>query len=215
MSDSKPQSRVIAGHAGQQAVISHLASTYGDQFILVSTSVPSSRAPDIIAEVQGNRIQIEVKSQSSSKSLLTLIDKSIRRGQGHGIFDEIALNHPLVSATTFEQLIDHYRGENQSVGFPGDDGCPKSGKIPPEISMIDHPLSLVNIRQRLLEKLTSNGDNYLAIVNHDGTIKLMWTSHGDNHLVAPIIPLVKRAKLDTYGGSYSGAMRVALKVEFE
>jgi hypothetical protein len=176
----------------------------------------SSQAPDVIAEINDQTCQFEIKGRGNQASHITFFDRSIRRGNRDPMLDDVARALVGSDVDSFEQMIDMYRKSNKAVGFPGDKGAPPSGKLPPEFRVHNNPQLFERVRNHLLAHFGEAGDNYFAVLNRDdGKASVFWTSLGQNVLQAPMFPPLKMVVLDTYGGAYKGAMRVALKVQLD
>lgn len=210
------QKRVSAGASAQQAFVERLEATVGPGFKVTSVAPMGSQAPDIIASINGKQIQFEIKGRNNQASHITFFDRSIRRGNRDVMLDDVARAFMGTNVESFEQMIDIYRKQNPAVGFPGDKGSPPSGKLPPEFRVRDNPELFTRIRNHLIAHFGEAGDNYFAVLNRDnGRATVYWTTHGPNPLKAPEFPQVSAVVLDTYGGAYKGAMRVALKVTLD
>jgi hypothetical protein len=210
------QTRVSKGAAAQQSFVERLEAAVGQGFKLVSVAPMSSQAPDVIAQINGETCQFEIKGRTSQDSHITFFDRSIRRGNRDPLLDDIAVALVGSQVETFEQMIDLYRKTNKAVGFPGDAGAPPSGKVPPEFRVHDNPELFARVRNYLLAHFGSAGDNYFAAVNRESEgASVFWTTLGANPLNAPEFPALTMVVLDTYGGAYKGAMRVALKVRLD
>lgn len=211
------QNRMYAGLHAQETIINELKVKHGDRFEFVSSAIVSSQAPDLIVKIDDLSCQFEIKGRQTSTSSITLFDKSVRRGTNNDALDEIALVFSEGQFVDFETMIDNHKLVNPAVGFPGDVGTPKSGKLPPEFRIRTDPLLLKNIREFLLNKFKQTGDNYFAVFNKDSSpsdqIQIFYTGVGVNSIDAPNFPEINSITLDTYGGSYKGAMRVAVKVQ--
>lgn len=210
------QTRVSKGAEAQETFVVRLAAHFGSKFTVISTSPTSSQAPDLIAKFGNRKIQFEVKGRASHTAPITFFDKSIRRGGSDQMLNDVASAFSNGQYNTFEEMIDGYRQTNPQVGFPGDEGTPKSGKLPPEFRVRDNPVLQQQVRDHLIAHFQLSNDNYFAAINRNtGRAEVYWTGVGINPLQAPEFPAVTFVVLDTYGGAYNGAMRVALKVELD
>lgn len=201
--------RVHHGSEAQERFVEWMEEKYGERFKLQSVAPRSSQAPDVIATVDGTHLQFEIKGQGETQHF-TFIDRMVRRDQPDPILDSVA--RALSGDDSFTGLIDRYRKTNPAVGFPGDEGAPPSGKVPPEFRLNQDPQVLDQVRTYLHQTFKQAGDNYLAVVQQPGPVTLYWTGVGKNVLKAPPLPTVNAVTLATYGGAYKNAMRVALKV---
>jgi hypothetical protein len=210
------QARVPAGAAAQQSFITRLQASVGEGFKLLSVAPMSSQAPDVIAQINQQTCQFEIKGRNNQAAHITFFDRSIRRGNRDPMLDDVARALMGSNVDSFEQMIDIYRKKNTAVGFPGDKGAPPSGKLPPEFRVHDNPALFERVRAHLLAHFNEAGDNYFAVLNRDdGKASIFWTGTGPNPLEAPDFPQLTMVLLDTYGGAYKGAMRVALKVRLD
>lgn len=210
------QQRVSAGASAQNAFVERLQASVGPGFKLISVAPMSSQAPDVIAEINGQSCQFEIKGRNNQAAHITFFDRSIRRGNRDPMLDDVARALMGSNVDSFEKMIDVYRKKNKAVGFPGDKGAPPSGKLPPEFRVHDNPELFARVRSYLLSHFAEAGDNYFSVVNRDDhTSSIFWTGVGANPLKAPPFPALNMVVLDTYGGAYKGAMRVALKVRLD
>ena len=213
-SQSSPQPRIILGNDSQHVVASTLQAAHGAAFSVTHLASTGSRSPDLIASYEKQIIQIEIKGRNNSKQEVTLFDRSTRRNISVPALDKI-ITIVADSSLTFSEFVDLYRRGDQTVGFPGDVGVPKSGKIPSKTLSVTDPVKLQHLHEYIREYFASTNDNYLAIHNRDvGTIDVFHTGYGLNVLDAPCLPILTRFGLHTYGGASSGAMRIGMKVRF-
>lgn len=209
------QTRVTNGAAAQMTFAEKLQKMEGVE--IESTAPMSSQAPDVVATINGEEAQFEIKGRNTAVAPITFFDKSARRGQEDAVLDEIAETFTSGKIKSFERMIDAFRKRNPEVGYPGDEGTPASGKLPPEFRVKDNPEVFERVRDYLIEHLHLHNDNYFGVVNRDDmdTTEVFWTGGGPNPLNAPEFPPLTFVLLDTYGGAYKGAMRVALKVQLD
>jgi hypothetical protein len=207
------QSRIQLGTSAQITIQRELKRRYGSRMRVVSSAPAGSKKPDLIVNVDGKRVQFEIKGRNSSSSHITMFDTSIRRDEPNALLDELAYVISSGKLRSFEQLIDRYRQSNQAVGFPGDERTPKSGKLPPELRTIEGKY-LEPVFLHIMNHFQESGDNYFAVFNRDKRdVEIYYTGIGPNVLRAPEFPMLSKLIVDTYGGAYEGAMRVALKVK--
>lgn len=208
------QTRVKNGAEAQSSFAQKLEALGNVE--IISQAAPASKQPDIVATINGEEAQFEIKGRNTSVSPITFFDLSIRRGGSDTTLNEIAEAFTSGKIKDFEKMIDAFRRRNPEVGFPGDAGTPPSGKLPPEFRMKDNPEVFGRIRDMLIEHLHLHSDNYFAVLNRDQqSTDIFWTGGGPNPLNAPEFPAVTFVLLDTYGGAYKGAMRVGLKVQLD
>lgn len=210
------QTRVAHGAEAQASFAERLATAIGPGFKLISSAPMSSQAPDVVGSVNGQDVQFEIKGRNSQSSHITFFDRSIRRGGNDPMLNDVSAALTQGKLNNFEQMIDAYRKKNKAVGFPGDKGAPPSGKLPPEFRVSDDQALFTSVRQHLIDHFAQAGDNYFAVVNRDtNQTEIFWTGAGQNPLNAPVFPQLIFVLLDTYGGAYKGAMRVAMKVKLD
>lgn len=210
------QSRVETGSRAQNVICQKLQEKYGNRIHIISTAKTASQAADLVFEFDGNQTQMEIKSHNTKTSPITFFDKSIRRGDNLPFLDEVAATFSNGHSFSFEKLIDVYRETNPAVGFPGDEGTPKSGKLPSQLRITENEYLLDRFRQFLIRHFHEHQDTYFVVYNKDDQNAIIYyTGFGNNPLEAPLLPKVSKVILDTYGGAYKGAMRVALKIKLE
>ena len=219
----KTQSRVAAGSAAQDIVfdiISEEAMQNNIDIKKISSAPMGSTKPDLVVEYGGEEIQFEIKGRNSSGSEITFFDKSAQRKKiTPEILDAIAKGYieglKLAIAEkdrNFKTLMDYYRKLDSSVGYAGDEGVVKSGKLPKELATTN-PDILNNVRDNVVKHLRESGDDYFVVYTRDEeTADIYSTGTGKNPLEANPVPNFKRAKLATYGGVSSGSTRVGFKI---
>jgi len=106
------QPRVRTGSYAQDSVINYLKHEHGDDFELVGTAQPSSKAPDIIAKIHGKPTQFEIKGRRTPSGTVKIYEARIRRGGRDRLFDAFARAHSNGKAKTFEQYVDFLRKKN-------------------------------------------------------------------------------------------------------
>lgn len=206
--------RVLKGDETQRRVLASLQHNLEQEVELVSIAPKSSRNPDLVVLIGGIYQQFEIKgSQNPAKSHVTVYDKSTGRDSQHPELEAFAQTH---SNCSFVELVDRYRTNDLSVGFPGDPGVVKSGKLPNAFK-ITSAEELSKFRQMLLDRFAVCGDNYFTIVNHSRPEESLtfFTGHGINVLNAPLFPELGSFAVDTYGGPSSGKMRTGIKIRFK
>jgi hypothetical protein len=212
---SKHQTRLRTGAIAQMKVGEWVKSTWDKKEIdIISTAQKGSTKADLILSVSGHPVQFEVKGTGSVNAAITLFDKSIRRDTHNELTDEFARIVSSGIHVNFVDLVDEYRKIDNSIGFPGDVGVGKSGKLPSKFKITDVD-TLMQLREILITHFKSNNDNYFAVYDWvNGKTDAYWTGYGENVLELPPLPQLKTFSLQTYGGPSGGAMRVGLKVRF-
>lgn len=216
------QNRVASGSASQKAVadaVQNIAFEHDYDYKFISMARPGSNAPDLICEVDGHKTQFEIKGAGSDNAPITFFDKSVSRiRKTPKIIDDISklfATHCKLKLIKkdFVSVIDYFRAENNEFGFPGDDGAPKSGKIPPFFTTTSRPL-LLKLHKLILRHFAEGGDNYFVINNRsNNTFKFYYTEYGQNILHLKDLPEFSSFSLATYGGASSGSMRAGLKIK--
>lgn len=213
----KTQQRTQTGSASQDAIADEIKKMLGDNAVVevVSTAAKGSTAPDVILNVNDQKVQFEVKGTSSSTAPITFFDKSMRRGTKNEFLDEFGKIVTGGKAKSFTDAVDFYRKDDPTIGFPGDEGTGKSGKLPSEFRVTDSSL-LKKFHKELLDHFAEGGDNYFAVHNRaQDKVDIYHTGHGPNPLKAPKLPPLKQFDVKTYGGPSGGAMRVGLKIKLQ
>lgn len=207
------QSRVSLGEAAQKSVAAYtevIASDRGIQTSFVSSAPPGSTKPDLIFTSESGDIQFEIKGAGSFDSTITLFDKSVRRGVPT-FLDRFVL--PL-GFTSLDNCVEQCSAVDPTIGYAGDPGVVKSGKMPPILDVLD-PDILMDYHATLKDHFANSGDNYFAVYNRTVDQTLSYhTGHGENILGLPPLPPLSQFKLATYGGPSNGATRVGVKVKF-
>lgn len=208
------QSRMQTGAGSQEAIAEYLKDNYDGEYEFVSTAKKGSTVPDLVVNLDGKPVQFEIKGASSPTAPITFFDKSVRRDQRVELLDNFAHTFSGGATNSFTELVDEYREENPEVGFPGDEGAPKSGKLPRDFQVTDDPQLLAKLRQDILDHFAEGNDNYFAIHNRQKEeIYIYHTGHGANPLDEDPLPELDQFKLATYGGPSAGAMRVGIKIK--
>lgn len=203
------QGRVLQGSVGQQVVVDYLKREYGDRLDIISIAPKHSKAPDIVATLDGERFQVEVKSRDSFVTPMVLFNSTVRRGAPSPREDAFVSAFEKDQAH-LEDTMDYYRyNDDPTVGFPDDPNSPPSGKFPKQWRTQDAN-TLSRIRRLIIRDLQNSGNNYLAIRVNDH-VAIFWTGLGSNVLNEPKIPSFRYSLIDTYGEGYRGAIRFAVR----
>lgn len=183
---------------------------------VVSVAKKGSTAPDVVMKINGKRVQFEVKGTSSASAPITLFDKSMRRGKKDELLDMFADVVTNGEAETFEQAVDLYREEDPTIGFPGDEGVGKSGKLPLAFRVdSSDKTTLRTFRDELIKHFEDGGDNYFVVHNRTKDTVDIYHVFGPNPIKADKFPQLKQFDVRTYGGPSGGAMRVGVKIKLE
>lgn len=218
----KGQARVGAGAKTQKEVadeVERIANKNKKSYKFVSTARAGSTVPDLIVEYDDNKIQFEIKGTNSSSAPITFFDKSVnRRVNPPEIIDEITkvfITRELRAkgVKDFITLIDHLRLEDPTIGLAGDEGAPRSGKLPPMLTTTERS-KLTKLREVIKEHFAEGGDNYFVVHNRSqDKFDIYFTGLGKNHLGYSDLPNFSYFSLATYGGASSGSTRVGLKIK--
>jgi len=208
---NKGQSRLSCGSNAQLNVVNHLKQTFGNMQVQSIAKIGSTKA-DLVVDMGGSTVQFEVKGTSNTRAPITLFDKSMKRGKRNHVLDSAARVISQNAVTCFSDLVDMHRRRDKTIGFPGDVGVYKSGRLPKGLELTD-TTTLNDIRQSIIEHFHENADNYFAVNDYNnGTVNVFWTGYGDNVLESPMFPELKKFTMRTYGGPSAGSMRVGVKV---
>jgi hypothetical protein len=206
------QVRIANGARAQRAVINDFKSRIPKSRVKF-VAPPGSKKTDIIMVTpDGQEVHIEAKIAGTR---ITAYDASIRRGDSNELLDWAAMSLPFNKKRLgFSQLIDAIRRQDKRVGFPGDPGVAKSGKVP--AYQFTEPAVLDELGKQLKARYMSRGDNYLALVD-PATDRVRY-----HYISGPVIrglqarrfPKLVRAGFDTYGWDpkSGNALRAAIKV---
>jgi len=193
------QQRVEQGIKAQKLVAKELKKLFGDDFELVSYAGASSTAPDLVANIHGNRTQFEIKNRTTLNTKITLYDRRLGRGEKDSKFDAFARGYSDGDARNFTELMDTVRAsEGHAYGWPGDEGVTNlSGKF---ARVTNNPKVKTQMRRILIDKLKNSGDDYYVIVTN-GKIAFYDIGDANKILDAAKLPNIKNVYVDTYGGA--------------
>jgi hypothetical protein len=120
---------------------------------------------------------------------------------------------------TMAGIIDFYReySNDSTIGFPGDKGTSKSGKLPSDFKFYNKSvLNSTLLRKIIIDHFAEGGDNYFALHSRSlNAVKMYYTGHGENVLGLEELPQLSFFGFMTYGGVSSGRMRSGIKVKFD
>lgn len=214
------QKRVESGKIAQEKVAEYIKSLNTDKKIeTIHNAKQGSNNPDLLLDIDGRIVQIEVKNKNNLSGFITLFDKSVSRNKKNVFLDDLTeafviKNDYLLENNIhdFESVVDYYRRFDSSIGFPGDKGVNKSGKLPPEL-ISSCPDVCEYFRKVILDNMIERNDDYFALVSATGVY--VYAISDKNILNLPKFPKLLRVGLITYGGPSSGAMRVGIKVSLD
>jgi len=206
----KLQGRVNHGKIAQEKVFDWVSREFRAE--LVSIAKPGSQAPDLIVNIEDHPIQFEIKGTASSGAPITLFDKSVNRTKSPKIFDQAA--DLIVPGSDFVGLVDFYRSEDSTIGFAGDEGVCKSGKMPLQFTNITDCDILAKIRTIILEHFHESSDDYFVVYNRNvEDFSCYHTGASINILNKDAMPDLKSFSLRTYGGPNGVSTRVGVKIK--
>lgn len=206
------QVRVTKGAIAQQIVIDDFKRKFPASKVKY-VAPPGSQKTDIIMSLgSGNDVHIEAKVAGQR---ITVYDASVRRGDTNELLDWTARSLPFnKQKLSFSELIDSIRRADPRVGFPGDKGVAKSGKVP-AFQVTSRPV-LTALRAQLQKRYQERNDNYLALVNPTShRVRYYYISGPMLRGLHPLkFPEINKAAFDTYGWDPKSrdALRAAIKV---
>jgi hypothetical protein len=206
------QTRIDTGAAAQIFVVRDFRRKFPSSTVTFQAPRGSQKTDIIMTMKNGEEVHIEVKVAGAR---ITAYDRSIRRGETDAMLDWAASTLPNNKLKlSFTQLMDEVRKQDKRVGFPGDPGVAKSGKVP--AFPLKGAAVLGQLRKQLMDRYKDKGDNYLAlVVPGSNQVKYYYISGPFlRALHADKFPTLSRAQFDTYGWDpKSGdAVRAAIKV---
>jgi len=220
--------RVAHGETTQEVVASRvkeISDNIGISYNLVSIAPVGSQAPDLVVKLEDQTQQFEIKGQGSASAPITLFDKSARREKYPDFLDDLAECYiegidylkedmtKLKMPMSFLGIMDYYRRIENTVGFAGDVGVVKSGKLPSDLKTSDSYITK-KIDGFILDHFHESKDNYFTVFNRSSNdMKIYHTDYGDNILGVEDMPPIKRVELATYGGASGGATRIGLRIK--
>lgn len=217
-----PSSRLSNGKEAQDIVAKYFKIINPD--IKCETNIIGSTLTDLKIHINNKVLNVEIKgSPNGMKSLHTLFDKSVRRNKTVSHYIECVAGgycsiYNIEKRVTFiESLIDHFRAKDKTIGFAGDEGAAKSGKLPICLMTTDEYI-LSGIRECVLDHFAESGDHYFSIFDRAAStphIFFVGDDAVDNIFDMPPLPDIIYGGLQTYGGMSAGATRIALKVKFK
>lgn len=188
------------------------------------TNLVGSSLTDLKLNINNKTLNVEIKSSPSGlKSLHTMFDKSVRRNKPISHYLECVskgfctIFNVQKGNSYFESLMDHFKKIDPAVGFAGDIGVARSGKVPKSLmSSESHILSELSIC--IINHFRENGDHYFCILDRSTNqihAYFVGIDPLDNIFDFPSIPELVWGGLQSYGGNSHGATRIALKVKFK
>jgi len=204
------QGRVNHGKIAQEKVFDWTESEFNAS--LISIAKPGSQDPDLVVDIADARTQFEIKGAASLGAPITLFDKSVNRTQCPKIFDQAA--NLIMPGAGFVELVDFYRNEDPCIGFAGDEGVCKSGKMPFQFTNVTDYDILSQIRTIILDHLCESNDNYFVVYDRNQEDFSCYHTGLDKNLIEMgQFPELKSFSLRTYGGPNGVSTRVGVKIK--
>jgi hypothetical protein len=211
---TESQPRVKLGSSYQSIVAKYLEDDYG---VTIDYVAPiGSTSKDIKAHTNNEEFVVEVKGIATPTTRIYLFDKSVSRTNRNIDVDTATKIISDGKFNNFSRYIDTHRIDDETIGWPGDEGVDgTSGKLPEEMAMVSDKSKIVEIvKTILIPHLSTGGDNYIAFYIDKTGDKLLYYIDGNNSLNANKFnwPHIKSLHLVTGGAGSSGNMRVAFKI---
>jgi hypothetical protein len=184
-----------------------------------------STLPDLVMTIAGKSVQFEIKGTNNSRTPITFFDISVSRsGTPSKVLDSLAENYiaafnlPIKGEKNFLDLMNYYRSKDNKIGFAGDVGVFKSGKLPSELKTLNN-----TIREKaykiLIKHFAEGGDDFFVVQDRsNNTFSMYYVGGGKSGNVfgeknIPKMPPLSYFELSTYGGASRGNTRVGLKAK--
>ena len=177
---------------------------------MIGTAPPSSQRPDIVATINGRRLQFEVKNRTDRNGVMTVYNTTVLPTENDPYLNMFSKSLSDGRASSFAELMELHKKDNPKAGWPHEEQSPKSGSV--NIRSIDSGV-ISKVRRQLMRYMTRSNDDYFVVVTAKGGTIDYYSIGSDNPLHAPPVPQIKRVILKTDGAPYKGKMRVALKIQ--
>ena len=202
-----------------------------------------STIPDLVMTIGGKRIQFEIKGTNARKNEITFFDITARRRQnakskaGKAELDKISelyINSVSELKNVFKKqgntwdkirkksgdgggafhaIMEYSKSLDPTIGYAGDKGVVKSGKLPSALKTKNGGL-LKNIHNLILQHFTKGGDDYFVIHNRSSDTFEVYNVNKENDILKmPTLPIFKEFRLTTYGGPSAAGTRVGFKIK--
>ena len=213
---------------------------YASEFTVAPSG---STIPDLVMTIDGKRIQFEIKGTNARKNEITFFDITARRSQnakskaGKAELDKTAelyiQSTPELRTVfrnkngewgklrrkrgdeggAFHAIMEYYKSLDPTIGYAGDKGVVKSGKLPAIFKATSRDL-LRNIHASILQHFTKGGDDYFVIHDRSSdTFEVYNVNTKNDILKMPNLPQFKQFSLSTYGGPSAAGTRVVYKIK--
>ena len=202
-----------------------------------------STIPDLVMTIDGKRIQFEIKGTNARKNEITFFDITARRTQnakskaGKIELDntaELYINNVPELKNVFKNIkgewgklrrkrgneggafhaiMEYYKSLDPTIGYAGDKGVVKSGKLPSVFKAVSGGLPK-NIHNLILHHFTKGGDDYFVIHDRSSDTFEVYNVNKENDILKmPTLPQFKEFRLSTYGGPSAAGTRVGYKIK--
>ena len=213
---------------------------YASEFTVAPSG---STIPDLVMTIDGKRIQFEIKGTNARKNEITFFDITARRSQnakskaGKAELDKTAelyiQSTPELRTVfrnkngewgklrrkrgdeggAFHAIMEYYKSLDPTIGYAGDKGVVKSGKLPAIFKATSRDL-LRNIHASILQHFTKGGDDYFVIHDRSSDTFEVYNVNTENDILKmPTLPQFKQFRLSTYGGPSAAGTRVGYKIK--
>ena len=213
---------------------------YASEFTVAPSG---STIPDLVMTIDGKRIQFEIKGTNARKNEITFFDITARRSQnakskaGKAELDKTAELYiqsvPELRTVfrnkngewgklrrkrgdeggAFHAIMEYYKSLDPTIGYAGDKGVVKSGKLPAIFKATSRDL-LRNIHASILQHFTKGGDDYFVIHDRSSDTFEVYNVNTENDILKmPTLPQFKQFRLSTYGGPSAAGTRVGYKIK--
>ena len=213
---------------------------YASEFTVAPSG---STIPDLVMTIDGKRIQFEIKGTNARKNEITFFDITARRSQnakskaGKAELDKTAelyiQSTPELRTVfrnkngewgklrrkrgdeggAFHAIMEYYKSLDPTIGYAGDKGVVKSGKLPAIFKATSRDL-LRNIHASILQHFTKGGDDYFVIHDRSSDTFEVYNVNTENDILKmPTLPQFKQFRLSTYGGASAAGTRVGYKIK--
>ena len=213
---------------------------YASEFTVAPSG---STIPDLVMTIDGKRIQFEIKGTNARANEITFFDITARRSQnakskaGKAELDKTAelyiQSTPELRTVfrnkngewgklrrkrgdeggAFHAIMEYYKSLDPTIGYAGDKGVVKSGKLPAIFKATSRDL-LRNIHASILQHFTKGGDDYFVIHDRSSDTFEVYNVNTENDILKmPTLPQFKQFRLSTYGGPSAAGTRVGYKIK--
>ena len=113
----------------------------------------------------------------------------------------------------FHAIMEYYKSLDPTIGYAGDKGVVKSGKLPSIFKAVSGGL-LKNIHNTILQHFIKGGDDYFVIHDRSSDTFEVYNVNKENDILKmPTLPQFKEFRLSTYGGPSAAGTRVGYKIK--